>query len=263
MTKSVNKNGKHGNKKGPYLVQKTSVVDTIKILVRRMDGKEIYVILDKESRRLGDLRRKLERLEGIPRHTQELYWFAQNGEHEEESLVAEDVTFDKECTLALCINKDKPCRPNFVAVLYSVLKKTVDKGKYAELRQLIDTLKQRQSSGSSNEKARVLYNQIMSVVGRATMRQAMDDARAEMKLRKYERLLIHLLNGGSDENVFHDDYVACCNLSFLLGYWRDHRATINAAAGGEDTAAHDKHIKAMRTVLEGATDLRVRALLEL
>ena len=244
-------------------------VDTFKISVRRMDGKEVDVTLDEELKRLGDLRRELERLEGIPRHTQELYWFAQNGEHEEESVVAEDVTFDKECTLALCVNKDKPCQPNFVAVLFSVLKKTLDKGKYAELRQLIDTLKQRQSSGSSTDKARELNHQIMSVVGRATMKQAMADAKAEIKLRaarlsKYESLLLHLLDGGSAEDVPPADQLACRNLSELLGHYRRHKRA-NAAAGGEDNAhdAHDERVKAMRTILEGATDLRVRELLVL
>ena len=250
-------------------------VKTFKVSVIRIDGKEVDVTLDEELRRLGDLRRELERLEGIPRHTQELYWYAQNGEHEVESVVAEDVTFDKECTLYLCVNKDKPCRPNFVAVLFSVLKKTLDKGKYAELRQLIDTLKQRQSSGSSTDKARGLRHQIMSVVGRATMKQAMADARAEMKLRaarlsKYESLLLHLLDGGLAEEVPPAEQLACRNLSELLGYWRIHRAAINTAAGGGDAAAaggdddaHDERVKAMRTILEGATDLRVRALLEL
>lgn len=247
-------------------------VETFKVSVIRVDGTEVDVTLDEELNRVGDLRRELERLLGIPRHTQELYWYAQNGEHEDEALsqVAEDVTFDKECTLSLCVNKDKPSRPNFVAVLFSVLKKTLDKGKYAELRQMIDTLKQRQSSSSSTDKARELRHQIMSVVGRATLTQAMADAEAEMKLRaarlsKYEKLLLHLLDGGSAEEVPPADQLACRNLSELLGHYRRHKRANAAAAGGDDDAhdAHDERVKAMRTILEGATDLRVRELLVL
>ena len=54
----------------------------------------------------------------------------------------------------------------------------------------------------------------MSLVGRATMKQAMDYAKAEMKLRaahmsKYESLLLHLLDGGSAEDVHPVDQRAC------------------------------------------------------
>lgn len=243
-------------------------VHTFKVSVRRMDGKEVDVTLDEELRRVGDLRRELERLEGIPRHAQELYWFVENGEDKEESVVGEDVTFDNACTLALCINKDKPCRPNFVQVLFSVLKRTLHKRKYQELRQLIDTLKQRQSSGSSSDKARELCHQIMSVVGRATMKQAMADAKAELKLRstrlrKYESLLLHLLDGGLPEGVPPSDQLACRNLAELLGYYRRHKRAGGGGGGGDDKDAHDERLKAMRTILEGATDLRVRELLVL
>jgi hypothetical protein len=243
-------------------------VHTFKVSVRRMDGKEVDVTLDEEHQRVGDLRRELERLEGIPRHAQELYWFVENGEDKEESVVGEDVTFYNACTLALCINKDKPCRPNFVAVLFTVFKRTLHKRKYQELRQLIDTLKQRQSSGSSSDKARELCHQIMSVVGRTTMKQAMADAKAELKLRstrlsKYESLLLHLLDGGSPEGVPPSDQLACRNLKELLDYYRRHKRAGGGGGGGDDKDAHDERLKAMRTILEGATDLRVRELLVL
>lgn len=243
-------------------------VHTFKVSVRRMDGKEVDVTLDEESRRVGDLRRELERLEGIPRHAQELYWFVENGEDKEESVVEEDVTFDNACTLALFINKDKPSRPNIVAVLFSVLKRKLHKCEYQELVKHVESFRQGPISGNSNDRARQLYHQLASVVGRATMKQAMADAKAELKLRstqlsKYESLLLHLLDGGSPEGVPPSDQLACRNLKELLDYYRRHKRAGGGGGGGDDKDAHDERLKAMRTILEGATDLRVRELLVL
>ena len=238
-------------------------VQTFKIVVRRMNGKEFEITLDEELQRLGDVRQEIERLEGIPRHHQELCWFAENGEHEEEeeSVVAEDATFDKPCTLALFINEDKPRRPNFVAVLFSVLKRMLRDDKYQELRQMIDTLKHRQSSRSSIDKSRELRHQIISVVGRRKMREAMAKAKAELKTRsdriaKYESLILHRINRPS-EDVPPADQDLYRTLSDMLTAWRNHkrRASTNTDAMDEEK---DPQVEAMRTILDSATDLQVR-----
>lgn len=238
-------------------------VQTFKVVVRRMNGKEFEITLDEEMRRLGDVRREIERLEGIPRHHQELCWFAVDGEHEEESVVAEDATFDKPCTLALFINEDKPRRPNFVAVLFSVFKRILRDDKYEELRQMIDTLKHRQSSRSSIDKSRELRHQIISVVGRTTMNEAMAKARAELKTRsdrmaKYESLILHRIHNRPSEAVAPADRDLYRTLSDMLTAWRNHkrRASTNTDAMDEEK---DPQVEAMRTILDSATGLQVRA----
>ena len=249
-------------------------VETFKIKVRRHDGVEVTIILDEELRRYGDLTRKIDRIMGIPRHTVELYWFAEKHQQleDEDSVVTVDTIFNKECTLALNVDKAKSRRPNYVTVLLKVLKDMLDDATYAELRQRIDTLKERQcpTSERAEDKAKLLHVQIESVVDpdkTGIMRNAHTRARLEMKkhkdrMKKFEELLLHLLRKGSPDEVPEADKATYNDLSKLLSKWQKHKAKAakkTAAGGGGDDDKDDEDLKTMHTILEYMEDPEVCA----
>ena len=235
---------------------------TFVVTVWRMDGVEYKVVLDEDTRCLDDMRTEMERISGIPRHTLELYMlpYYASEEHNLEESLPEDFMFTDECTLVLFINTEKPCRPNFVAVLFSVLRKKLEGQKYKDLQQIVETLKE--GNSISINRATSLRTQILEAVGRATMRQAMEEAKKEMRERnerldKYEPLLLYILDGGSheDSKVPEEDRLCCENLAILLEHYRTHRWIEGYAY------LEDERVTSMITILEGSKSMRVRELL--
>jgi hypothetical protein len=225
--------------------------DTFDVLVQLLGGKEVKITLDEECRSMGDLKAEVERLAGVPIGEQELYWFEENPDKPKDGRaprVPEGQVFDDACTLALCVNEQKPSRPRFMVVLFAEFRRVLTPEKYAELKDMAHKLRQSEST----DKARQLLLQIRAVVGPEIMKQAIARATTELKARKaqlkrYEALLIHIVEGGVAEKA--TDTVACRNLSDLLKHYQKH--------GGEKNAHLDQKVNAMRTIIDNADDPRV------
>ena len=138
----------------------------------------------------------------------------------------------------------------------------LDQSKLLQADRQVEKIVVKHATRAKKVDVRELKHQIMSVVGRATMRQAMEEAKKEMRERnerldKYESLLLYILDGGSheDSKVPEEDRLCCENLAILLEHYRTHRWIEGYAY------LEDERVTSMITILEGSKSMRVRELL--
>ena len=234
-------------------------ISTFIITVKNMVGKDDEIIMDNELNRVGDLRREYERQTGIQSLYQEFYWLKHDTDSasSSSSTVPNNYRFVNSCHLQLVVDNTKPTKPNFIAVLLSVLKGSLSNEKYLEVQKGIDTVKQRDYNGSSADKARLIYNEIKHVVGKTKMTEAIRDTKSEIQRRKeqinqYERLLLHLIDEGAcdADTITNEEQPICQSLRENLEYYRAHKNDDN-----------DERIKEMTKLLKSTTNIKVRALL--